>query len=76
MDGQQYAVEFLKDFNKQTKEKAAGDTRELSVDGHLSHYGFEFLRLARLFRIQVMSYNIRPAERMSTRAWMLSYFRR
>ncbi|KAF8162214.1 hypothetical protein K438DRAFT_1909836 [Mycena galopus ATCC 62051] len=55
-DDNNIAVEFLKDFNEQTKEKAGGDTRELSVDSHISHYGFEFLRLAQLFRIQVVSY--------------------
>ncbi|KDQ23014.1 hypothetical protein PLEOSDRAFT_1022730, partial [Pleurotus ostreatus PC15] len=49
-------VEWIKDFHKQTKEKAAGCVRLLLVDGHNSHYTLGFLQFARKHHIHVLCY--------------------
>ncbi|EEB97411.1 hypothetical protein MPER_03274, partial [Moniliophthora perniciosa FA553] len=49
-------VEWIRDFHEQTKEKAAGRTRLLLVDGHNSHYTVGFLRFARAHCIHVLCY--------------------
>ena len=45
-----------KDFDAQTKEKAAGHTRILLVDGHKSHVSCEFLEYAKTNDIEVLGY--------------------
>ena len=50
------AVLWLKHFDQYTKGKANGRTRLLIVDGHNSHYSFEFLDYARTERIHVLCY--------------------
>ncbi|KAJ6587985.1 DDE superfamily endonuclease-domain-containing protein [Mycena capillaripes] len=50
------SVEYLKDFDEQTREKAAGATRGVGLDGHISHYSYEFVLLARRLRIQIFFY--------------------
>ncbi|EIW58642.1 DDE-domain-containing protein, partial [Trametes versicolor FP-101664 SS1] len=50
------SAEWIKQFDKHTKEKAAGRRRLLLVDGHNSHYTFEFLDYARKNRIHVLCY--------------------
>ena len=47
---------MVKDFDRQTKEKAAGRTRVLLMDGHSSHYSLELLRFARENNIIVLGY--------------------
>jgi hypothetical protein len=37
-------VEWVKDFDKKTRGKARGRARLLLVDGHSSHYTYEFLQ--------------------------------
>jgi len=49
-------VAWLKDWDKQTKEKANGCTRLLLVDGHSSHYTLGFLEYARDNHIVVLCY--------------------
>lgn len=49
-------VEWIKQFDKHTKEKAAGRRRLLLVDGHASHYTFGFLDYARRNRIHILCY--------------------
>jgi len=49
-------VAWLKDWDKQTKEKADGRTRLLVVDGHSSHYTLEFLEYACNNDIVVLCY--------------------
>lgn len=49
-------VLWLKHFNGYTKGKANGHTRLLIVDGHNSHYSFEFLDFARTQKIHVLCY--------------------
>jgi len=49
-------VLWLKHFDGYTKGKANGRTRLLIVDGHNSHYSFEFLDYARNNRIHVLCY--------------------
>ncbi|KAF5389967.1 hypothetical protein D9757_013844 [Collybiopsis confluens] len=49
-------VEWIKDFDRQTKAKAEGAARLLLVDGHNSHYTRGFLRYARENNIQVLCY--------------------
>ena len=50
------AVLWLKHFDGYTKKKANGQTRLLIVDGHNSHYSFEFLDYARTQQIHVLCY--------------------
>ena len=47
---------WLKHFDGYTKRKANGRTRLLIVDGHNSHYSFEFLDYARASNILVLCY--------------------
>lgn len=49
-------VEWIKDFDKNTKDKANGRYRLLLVDGHNSHYTRAFLMYARLHQIIVLCY--------------------
>ena len=49
-------VEWIKQFDKHTKEKADGQDRLLLVDGHNSHYTRGFLRYARIHRIHILCY--------------------
>jgi hypothetical protein len=51
-----HGVEWLKGFDDQTREKAAGRTRVLLVDGHSSHYSLPFLRYAKGANIKVLAY--------------------
>jgi hypothetical protein len=51
------ALEWMtKDFNAQTKEKAAGRTRILLMDRHSSHYTLPLLEFARASRIIILGY--------------------
>lgn len=50
------AVWWLKNFDEQTREKAAGRPRLLLVDGHNSHYTVEFIRYARDANIVTLCY--------------------
>ncbi|EJF61500.1 DDE-domain-containing protein [Dichomitus squalens LYAD-421 SS1] len=49
-------IEWIKNFNKHMKEKAAGRRRLLLVDGHASHYTFGFLDYAQKNNILVLCY--------------------
>ncbi|KAF5375698.1 hypothetical protein D9615_009380 [Tricholomella constricta] len=49
-------VEWIKNFDRQTKEKANGRRRLLLVDGHNSHYTRGFLEHARVNQIRVLCY--------------------
>lgn len=49
-------VEWIKIFDKQTREKANGRTRLLLVDGHNSHYTVGLLDYARKHKILVLCY--------------------
>ncbi|KAJ3526256.1 hypothetical protein NMY22_g10234 [Coprinellus aureogranulatus] len=49
-------LEFLKDFDRQTRDIAAGRTRVLYIDGHGSHLTFEFIQYCRLNKIKVPKY--------------------
>ncbi|RXW15028.1 hypothetical protein EST38_g10826 [Candolleomyces aberdarensis] len=49
-------VEWIKQFDAQTREKANGRRRLLLVDGHNSHYTLGFLQYARDNRIEVLCY--------------------
>jgi len=49
-------VEWIKDFDRKSKEKARGRPRLLLVDGHSSHYTYEFLRYAKDNNITVVCY--------------------
>lgn len=53
---QELGIEYIKSFNRQTKEKARGRRRLLLVDGHNSHYTRGFIEYARLHRIEVVCY--------------------
>lgn len=53
---QELGIEYIKSFDRQTKEKARGRRRLLLVDGHNSHYTRGFLEYARLHRIEVVCY--------------------
>ena len=50
------AVLWLTHFEKHTAKKANGHARLLVVDGHNSHYSFEFLDYARSHKIHVLCY--------------------
>ena len=50
------AVPWLKHFETYTKGKANGHIRLLIVDGHNSHYSFEFLNYTRTHQIHVLCY--------------------
>lgn len=51
------ALEWMKnDFNPATKEKAAGQTRVLLMDGHGSHYTLELLEYAQANNIVILGY--------------------
>lgn len=47
---------WIKQFDEQTREKAAGRRRLLLVDGHASHFTFSFLDYARKHNIHVLCY--------------------
>ena len=47
---------MVKDFDRQTKEKAAGRTRALLMDGHSSHYSLELIHFARANNIIILGY--------------------
>jgi hypothetical protein len=49
-------AEWIKHFHEQTKRKARGRYRLLLVDGHNSHFTYEFLVFARSKRIIVLCY--------------------
>jgi hypothetical protein len=49
-------VEWIKQFDQQTRAKAAGRRRLLLVDGHNSHYTRGFLEYARKHRIHILCY--------------------
>ena len=49
-------VEWIKQFDKATREKAAGHRQLLIVDGHNSHYRQGFLEYAREHKIHVLCY--------------------
>jgi hypothetical protein len=50
------AIEWIKDFDKQTKFKAAGETRVLLLDGHSSHHALDLLRYALQNGIVILGY--------------------
>src|SRR5258705_906966 len=47
---------MVEDFDRQTKDKAAGATRVLLMDGHSSHYTPELLKYARDNNIIILGY--------------------
>jgi hypothetical protein len=47
---------WIEDFDKKTSAKARGRKRVLLVDGHNSHYTYEFLEYARTHNIHVLCY--------------------
>ena len=49
-------VEWIKNFDNSTKAKANGRYRLLLVDGHNSHYTYDFLQYAREHKIVVLCY--------------------
>jgi hypothetical protein len=49
-------IEWIKDFNVQTKENANGQVQLLLVDGHNLHYTHGFLEYARLAKIHILCY--------------------
>lgn len=49
-------MEWIKQFDAQTVKKAKGRYRLLIVDGHNSHYMYEFLNYARMNKIIVLCY--------------------
>ncbi|KAJ3514281.1 hypothetical protein NMY22_g14790 [Coprinellus aureogranulatus] len=49
-------LDWLKLFDRQTSAKAGDEWRLLLVDGHNSHYGYEFLKYAREHKILVLCY--------------------
>ncbi|RPD80572.1 DDE-domain-containing protein, partial [Lentinus tigrinus ALCF2SS1-7] len=49
-------VAWIKQFDNQTRAKAAGRRRLLLVDGHVSHYTFDFLDYARQNHIHILCY--------------------
>jgi len=49
-------VEWIKDFERKTREKAAGEPRLVLVDGHNSHYSPELLDYARDTNIILVCY--------------------
>lgn len=49
-------IEWIKQFDKLTRQKANGRARLLLVDGHCSHYTVEFLRHARENNIHILCY--------------------
>lgn len=55
MDGK-ISTTWIKQFDEQTREKAAGRRRLLLVDGHASHFTFSFLDYARWHNIHVLCY--------------------
>lgn len=57
MDGE-IGVEWIKKFDKHTKEKTDGHDRLLIVDGHNSHYTRGFLQYARARQIHVICYPV------------------
>ena len=50
------AVLWLKHFDRYTKGKSNGHARLLIIDGHNSHYSFEFLDYARIKQIHILCY--------------------
>ncbi|TFK82751.1 CENP-B protein, partial [Polyporus arcularius HHB13444] len=50
------SVAWIKQFDQQTKGKAAGRRRLLLVDGHSSHFTYDFLDYARQNKIHVLCY--------------------
>ena len=65
------AVIWLTHFERFTARKADGHARLLVVDGHNSHYSFEFLDYAFIHNIHVLAIRLTPPT--STRALMLLY---
>ncbi|KZP22653.1 DDE-domain-containing protein, partial [Athelia psychrophila] len=55
-DGEIAAEWIEKDFDRQTKEKAGGETRVLLMDGHSSHYTPELLTFAKANNIVILGY--------------------
>jgi DDE superfamily endonuclease len=55
-DGELALQWMIKDFDVQTREKAAGQTRVLLLDGHSSHYTPELLEFARDHNIMILGY--------------------
>ena len=47
---------WIQDFDNQTEEKAAGQTRAVFLDGHSSHNSPELLRFAQSHGIEILSY--------------------
>ncbi|KIK01980.1 hypothetical protein K443DRAFT_39572, partial [Laccaria amethystina LaAM-08-1] len=47
---------MMKDFDPQTKEKAAGETRVLLMDGHSSHFTADLLEYCLANNIEVYGY--------------------
>ncbi|KIL70546.1 hypothetical protein M378DRAFT_49547, partial [Amanita muscaria Koide BX008] len=55
IDGE-IGVEWIKQFDAQTREKATGRRRLLLVDGHNSHFTLGFIRYSRENKIEVVCY--------------------
>jgi hypothetical protein len=55
-DGELAAQWIVRDFDRQTRDKAAGETRVLLLDGHSSHHTPELLAFARENNIIILGY--------------------
>ncbi|KZP05769.1 DDE-domain-containing protein, partial [Athelia psychrophila] len=55
-DGELATEWIVRDFDRQTKEKAAGETRVLLLDGHSSHHTPALLQFARENNICILGY--------------------
>lgn len=55
-DGKLAAEWIVKDFDRQTKDKAAGETQVLLMDGHSSHYIPELFSFAKANNIIILGY--------------------
>ncbi|KIK72579.1 hypothetical protein PAXRUDRAFT_65996, partial [Paxillus rubicundulus Ve08.2h10] len=55
MDGE-IGIEWIKRFDKNTKDKADGQDQLLLVDGHNSHYTRGFLQYAHTHQIHILCY--------------------
>ena len=55
-DGELAARWIVDDFDRQTREKAAGETRVLLLDGHNSHHSLDLLTFSRQNNIDILGY--------------------
>ena len=55
-DGELAARWIVDDFDRQTREKAAGETRVLLLDGHNSHHSLDLLTFSHQNNIDILGY--------------------